>query len=256
MKWISILSFILSLNIAIGQTKIDEQFITFLSENDLQQEHFAYLKSIDDKDTTRYYFAKYALQYKNDSLFWDSFDKSKLIFLNDSISSQKVTLNILKEHKKNDLNKWFDNEFCDSLNIKLKNLKKILETPHKDSTLIFPEVFQKDYLYYSKIYKKKPFIAASLSIIPGLGELYIGNFGKSLTKFTALSIFGLQLTETLIKKELNTPINLINAGFFSTFYIVNIGGAYIDTKQKKEDLKNQLYIDVSNYYNSLYHNIH
>jgi hypothetical protein len=252
MKWINFLYFIVSLNIAVGQTKIDEQFIAFLSENNLQQEHFEYLKSFKNNDTTSYYFTRYALQYHNDSLFWDSFEKSKSIFLLDTISSQKATLNIFKEHKKNDLNKWFENEFKDSLNIKLKLLTSLLEVPHKDSSIFFSEQLKDEYLYYSKVYKKKPFIAACLSVIPGLGELYIGNLGKSLTKFTALSIFGLQLTETLIKKELNTPINIINAGFFSTFYIVNIGGAYIDTKQKKEDLKNQLYIDVSNYYNSQY----
>lgn len=252
MKWINCLYFSLFVSYIGAQTKLDSNFIDFLSQNKLQQEHLAYLNSAEKNDTTYYYIAKYAYQYNNDTLFWDAFENSKLLFLKDTIAAQTMSLSILKNHQKKYIEKWFENKFFDDLNIELKNIHVLITSPHKDSTLSIPEIFQTDYRYYTKIYKKKPFIAATLSLIPGLGELYIGNYGISLTKFSTLSIFGLQLLETLHKKEINSPINILNVGFFTAFYVVNIGGAYIDTKTKKEDLKNQLCIDVSNYYSSLY----
>ena len=57
-------------------SQFDLNFINYLSENHLKNEHFTYLnkqKREDNVDSAAYLKAKFYLQYTDDSLFFDSF---------------------------------------------------------------------------------------------------------------------------------------------------------------------------------------
>lgn len=191
------------------------------------------------------------MTYSEIDSFFVHFKKSKLIFIEDTTSAQKTSLWLLREHKSDLLQEWFSHRFKDSLNLKLQKIYFSCEKPNVNDTLNFTLELTKNYLHFIKIEKKKPIIAACLSIIPGLGELYIGNRQKGFLKLLMNTALAFQTKESLEKAPDALILNGINIGFFATFYIVNIYGAFIDTKTKKTDLKNQLYINVANYYNNM-----
>lgn len=245
-----IVSFCFNLNVF---SQIDLGFIRHLSENNLKKEHWTYINEVNcAKDSTEYHKAKFYLQYHQDSLFLESFKRSSNLFLNDSFAVNYACVYFIKNLtiSRED---WFLNfKRIDSVKAVTNNfyqLYQICESPSVSDTNSIPQVLQKDFLLYVKAYSKKPIVAACLSaIIPGLGELYIGNFRAFISKLISQSIFGFQIVEVVKKVGILHPLSILNSGFFMTFYGVNIIGSYRDTKLKMKDTKNQYLINVSNHY--------
>ena len=234
-------------------SQFDLNFINYLSENHLKNEHFTYLnkqKREDNVDSAAYLKAKFYLQYTDDSLFFDSFIESITICKSDTFLMNYASVYFLKSTNGN-REKWFNSvdfkttgvisKLCDSIYLSTN-------IPAKSKVEFLPEELKVDYLNYCNYFKKSPLLAASLStLIPGLGQLYIGNFKSFMTRITTQSLFAFQLIESNKKLGLYHPISILNASFYSVFYFVNIVGTYRDTKEKKEEFKNQFLINASNY---------
>jgi hypothetical protein len=236
--------------------QIDLGFVQHLSENSLRNEHWNYINHTNSSsDSIEYLKAKFYMQYEEDSLFLNSFNKCAKLFVDDSVALNYSHLYFIK---KTDAKRaiWFNSvEKNDSLIPNLNEivqLYKLTENPVESDTSFISEELQVDFLKFSKAFSKKPVLAAFLSaIVPGLGELYIGNFKSFGAKFTSLTIFGLQSAESIYKLGLLKPLPLLNLSFFTAFYGANIVGAYRDTKSKTNEFKDQFLIHVSNYYSLL-----
>ena len=234
-------------------SQFDLNFIRYLSDNQLKNEHFTYLnkqKKEDNLDSLAYLKAKYYLQYNDDSLFFDSFNSSLTICKSDTFLMNCASVYFLKAIQVN-RDKWFNSlsfnsssvisKLCDSLYLSTSK-------PVKSSVEHLPEELKIDYLNYCKFFKKSPFLAATFStIIPGLGQLYIGNFKSFTSRITTQTLFAFQFIESNKKLGIYHPIPILNASFYSIFYFVNIVGTYRDTKEKKEEFKTQFLINASNY---------
>ena len=236
--------------------QVDLGFVRHLSENKLRNEHWKYINHANSSsDSIEYLKAKFYIQYEEDSLFLNSFNKCIDLFVKDSVALNYTHLYFIKRIGANRAI-WFNSvEKNDSLISNLNEivqLYKITENPVESDTAFISEELQVDFLKFSKAFSKKPALAAFLSaIVPGLGELYIGNFKSFGAKFTSLSIFGLQSAESIHKLGLLKPLPLLNLSFFTAFYGANIVGAYRDTKSKTNEFKDQFLIHVSNYYSLL-----
>ena len=248
--WISFLG----VNGVFGQ--IDFGFVRHLSQNNLRNEHWFYINATKSStDSIEYLKAKFYLQYEEDSLFLSSFNKCASLFVKDSTALNCSQLYFIKKMNANREN-WFNSfEKWDSLLANgnaLFQLYKLTESPAFSDTSLIPLDLQLDFLKFKKAHSKKPYLAAIFSaIVPGLGELYIGNYKSFGAKFTSLSIFGLQSAESIHKLGLLKPLSIINMGFFTAFYGANIVGAYRDTKSKTKEFKDQFLIHVSKYYSQL-----
>lgn len=248
------------LNYAINlNCQINPQFIKHLIDKNLKLEHWRYLNT-SESDSIEFYKAKFHLQYDNDSLFFLSFDQSKKMFCSDSKAFNYASLIFLKRTDyTRDL--WFNGILSDSI---VKNkidpedpLFKMylfsLDPMNVDTSLI-PKNLQQSFINYQTKFKKHPLLAASLSaIVPGLGELYIGNNRTFSAKFTSLGILAAQTLESNFKFGFLHPLTFINLSFFSTFYVTNIWGAYHDTKMNKIETKNQFLIHAANHYSTSLH---
>ncbi len=239
-------------------TQIDTGFIRHLSENQLKNEHWTYLNEVKIRqDSLEYFKAKFHLQYENDSLFLHSFDKSFDLFYKDTSALYLACLHFLKTNSK-DREKWFG-RILDDMTVNQYELHPIVHMyyyslhPVDVDISQIPEQLQKDMNSYKKADKKKPILASTLSaIIPGLGELYIGNKKVFGTRLIALGLMAFQTVESLLTLGFKHPLTIIDGGFFSAFYVTNIVGVYYDTKAKKTETKNQFLINASNYFSAVY----
>jgi hypothetical protein len=236
--------------------QIDFGFVRHLSENTLRNEHWSYINTTKSSmDSIEYLKAKFYLQYEEDSLFLSCFNRCASLFVKDSNALNFCQLYFIKKlnAKRED---WFNSfEKGDSLLANenaLFQLYKVTESAAVSDTSLIPLELQPDFLKFKKAHSKKPYLAAIFSaIVPGLGELYIGNYKSFGAKFTSLSIFGLQTAESIDKLGFLKPLSMFNLGFFTAFYGANIVGAYRDTKSKTKEFKDQFLIHVSNYYSQL-----
>jgi hypothetical protein len=248
--WISFLG----ANGVFGQ--IDFGFVRHLSENNLRNEHWSYINTTKSStDSIEYLKAKFYLQYEEDSLFLTSFSKCASLFLKDTNALNFCQLYFITKMN-DDRDNWFHLfEKRDSLLANgnfLFQLYKVTESAAVSDTSIIPLELQTDFLKFKKAHSKKPYVAAIFSaVVPGLGELYIGNYKSFGAKFTSLSIFGLQTAESIHKLGFLKPLSMFNLGFFTAFYGANIVGAYRDTKSKTKEFKDQFLIHVSKYYSQL-----
>jgi hypothetical protein len=121
--------------------------------------------------------------------------------------------------------------------------------PSKVGLKLIPNFLKEDFVRFQKAFNKKPLVSALFSaIIPGSGKLYVGNLRSFFATFFSIAGFSAQTIESHSKKGISHPLTIINIGFLSGFYFVNLHGSYRETKQKKIILKNQFLINVSNYY--------
>jgi TM2 domain-containing membrane protein YozV len=222
--------------------------------NGLEREHSAYLFSLnEEQDSLELFKAKFYLQYEKDSLFFNSFSKCSDLFIDDSLALNYATLYFLRKNE-GSRDKWFE---LLRENVKLDTTQFIhlynqLDYPIFFDSIHIPDELKNDFVKYQKAYKKKPIVSLLLSaIVPGLGELYIGNLRASIAKFSSQTIFGIQIVESIAYLGLLHPLPVLNIGFFSAFYVANIVGSYRDTKTKKVELKNQFYIHAADYYSTI-----
>jgi hypothetical protein len=235
--------------------QIDVGFVKHLSEHHLSTEHLEYIKSCESsEDSLEFFKAKYYIQCEQDSLFFESFRKSTSLIFSDTLFVNFLNNYFLlkKEKVRND---WF--VLSDSLTITdsvhVNFYYHLAKSPILSDSTFLPDELRVDFVKYAKAYKKKPGVALVLSmLVPGLGELYIGNLRASLAKFGSQSIFGAQIIESVKVLGILHPLPILNIGFFSAFYVANIVGSYRDAKTKKNDLKNQYLYHVSEYNSHLH----
>lgn len=232
--------------------QVDQPFIQHLSHLNLKQEHFQYLNQCTtSKDSLAYFNAKYFMQYNESELFLQTIPECVQLLKEDTNFLNYTSIYFLKDLTPN-REKWFtflkDSNFQAS---RYSDLFAKTEMPKLKDTLVIPEELQQDFKTYIKAFRKKPWVSATLStIIPGLGELYIGNFQTSFTKFLSLSLFGIQSVESIVVLGIIQPLPLLNIGIFTLFYGANIVGSFRDTNKKKQDFKNQFLLHASYYYNA------
>ncbi len=233
--------------------QINIHFVKYLSENKLKKEHWSYLQNVTGpEDSIAYLKSKFYLQYEQDTLFLASFKKGSSLFLKDSNAVNYACLyfttkmNLYRED-------WFlAFQRVDSVLANKNNLFQLYDltnSPNVSDTLHIPQNLETDFLAYKKACSKKPLLAAIFSaIIPGLGELYIGNYRSFSTKLASHTLLGVQIGESVKKVGFFHPLSILNSGFFTAFYGANIIGSYRDAKLKMKDTKNQYLIHVSDYY--------
>ncbi len=254
-KFIYIVILLTFLDVSNVDAQIDIQFISHLSKQELQREHLTYLQSFKESDSISFHFAKYYLQYPDDSLFFQYFQEATTHFQSDT-----STLNLASIHFVNSPKSKFWFESClkktvviPGISKQLVIVKNSIDYPNEFDFNLLPEKLQVDFQKYQKISAKKPIVALSLSaVIPGLGKLYIGSkksFGLTLLSMTVL---GLQSYESYRSKGISHPLTIINLGFFTTYYAVNLLGSYRETKLKKKEIKTQYLINATSYYHYKY----
>lgn len=239
------------------EAQVDPAFVSHLGKNQLQLEHKTYLRNQQQNDTSSYYFAKYYLQYPDDSLFFDHFKKSGQLFPQDTSALNVASIAFLASEKRSF---WFDSCLL-SAPVMSRTAREALNIhrsavaprdPNFDVESL-PVGLQDDFLRYRKSAGKKPLASLALSAaVPGLGKLYIGNKRSAAITFLSLSVLGLQSYESYRKMGIAHPLTVINLGFFATYYAVNLLGSYRETKMKSKEFRNQYLIHASTYYRYKY----
>jgi hypothetical protein len=231
--------------------QIDLPFVSHLGKSNLEREHLCYLKSLNETDSVCYQFAKYYLQYPDDSLFFIYFKKSSDQFLIDSNAVNFASIQFTQNSK---------SSFClkqkaeiPRITQQLSIIQSSIINPKEFDFNLLPEKLQVDFQKYQKISAKKPIVALSLSaVIPGLGKLYIGSKKSFALTLLSMTVLGLQSYESYHSKGIAHPLTIVNLGFFTTYYAVNLLGSYRETKLKKKEIKTQYLINATNYYHYKY----
>jgi len=238
-------------------SQVNYSFIQHLSVQNLQREHKTYISTLAEKtatDSINYLTAKYYLQYFNDSLFLDSYIKSKTVFKNDTNATNIASVVFLTSNKR-DI--WFANyPTQDNTSYMANSVYSVYlasKNPNNTDITLMPEELQADFLDYKNYYHKKPWVAAGLStLVPGLGELYAGKKRSFVNTLLFHVMYGLQAYEAGYKLGIKKPFTVFSIGFFGVFYFANIYGSYFDVKQAKKEKRKQFLIDATNYYNLNY----
>lgn len=234
--------------------QLNPNFIKHLSTNSLQKEHYTYLNNapiVNSNDSIKYYKAKYFLQYFNsDSLIY-YFTISRELFLRDTCAVFTANLNFLKENNKIRTH-WFDlllKEDLSGSSQRIINIYVAGKNPDSYPVDSIPIDLQQDYIKLKKIENKYPLVAAGLSfLIPGFGKLYAGRTRSFVVTFFTHVFFALQSYELAIKIGLSHPFSLLSLAYFGGFYFANIYGSFNEVTEAVLQLKNQFYINVSEYY--------
>lgn len=235
--------------------QFDNQFVSHLSKHELQREHLTYLQTFKESDSISFHLAKYYLQYPDDSLFFNYFQKSTTHFQSDTNALNLASIYFVNSPKSK---LWFDTCLNQSLVVpniskQLMNVQNSIDHPKEFNFQLLPEKLQVDFQKYQKISAKKPIVAMSLSaLVPGLGKLYIGSKKSFTVTLLSMTVLGLQSYESYRSKGISHPLTLINLGFFTTYYAVNLFGSYRETKLKRKELKTQYLINASDYYRYKY----
>ena len=235
--------------------QLDLPFISHLGKSNLEREHLSYLKSLNETDSVSCQFAKYYLQYPDDSLFFIYFKKSSTHFLADSNAVNFASIQFT-QHSKSSF--WFDTCLSQKAEVpritkQLATIQNSIDQPKGFDFNILPEKLQVDFQKYQKIAAKKPIVAMAFSaLVPGLGKLYIGSKKSFVMTLFTMSFLGLQTYESYHVKGFKHPLTVINLGFFTTYYVVNLVGSYRETKLKKKEIKTQYLINATNYYRYKY----
>lgn len=140
------------------------------------------------------------------------------------------------------------------LSLLLKDFEKFdsLST-HFDPHRMEVQERQENFLKYrkdiSKLKRKSPFVAATLSgIVPGLGRIYAGKKATGIYSFIAGTLLGLQVYEGYRKDGVKSARFIFYGTLFSTFYIGNIWGSALSVKvardEKQEAIQHQVLVDM------------
>ena len=236
--------------------QINNDFLKHLSESKLKTEHLDYIKNeCKSSDTLNYLMAKFHLQYKNDSLFFYYFLKSKHISSTDSFFINTASSYFLK---KTDYycDQWL--KIIDTTRVvksQVKQLSDAIKNNHENQITFGNDLMKHDFEEYKKIASKKPWKSALYSaLIPGLGKAYIHRYRSFAVTLFSHAIYGLQLHESYRKLGVKHPVTILNMALFGIFYSATIYGSYTETKKIKKEKKHQLLYDASDYFYILYGN--
>lgn len=105
---------------------------------------------------------------------------------------------------------------------------------------------------YSRINKKKPIIAASMSaVIPGLGKVYAGRPTEIIQPLLKCIVSGLVAYEGYKKNEFSS-VSFYIFGTYGIFnYLSSIVGSYYTVKSRKNDEEKWMDNELENYYYSI-----
>lgn len=232
--------------------QINLTFVKHLSKQKLKNEHLTYLNLLNSpSDSINYLKAKYYLQYFNDSLFFSTYINSKSLFLKDSNALNLANVLFLKSSSIYQ-DSWFNSLRDIKLNTSsehLVNLYKGCFNPLTMDMSLVPFKLRNDFLNYKMAAKKNILLATSLStVVPGLGELYIGRKKSFVATLITNLAYGFQSYESIKRFGIQNSLSVINLSFLSVFYLANIYGTYRDVKQVKRETKKQFLINASDYY--------
>lgn len=245
------------LPVTAASAQCDTAFVRHLSKEGLQTEHRTYLllSGADTApDSLAWLWAKYHLQYANDSLFHEQFDRGRALFLTDTLAVNFAALYFLQRAGTPATDVWFaslKNDSLPSIASAIRHCYQKGAQPDGDTTGL-PEILVSDYLLHCKFQRKKPWVAATLSIVPGMGQLYLGKYRSFLIEFLTAALQGVQLIESVDRKGFSSFISIANTGFISAFYTAGIAGAYRDTRQLKNIYRDQFFHHACNYFAAHY----
>lgn len=238
--------------------QLDLRFYNYLDEHNLKREQETYMNTllnVTSSDTLSYLKARFYLEYYNDSLFFDNYTKSKILFLNDTMAFTKANIQFLRSNTEQQKN-WFktlENETFPFASNQIKNVYVAVQSPKSFNMNDLPLPLQNDFLKYKITSKKNAYLAGTLSaVVPGLGKFYAGRKKSFLAALFVNGIFAAQTYESVDKLGIRHPFSILSLGVFSVFYLSNIYGSYYDVAQVKEETKNQFIINASDYFNSTY----
>jgi hypothetical protein len=215
--------------------QLDTGFVNYLSEQELQNEHWTYLNSFPNTDSLAYYKTKFALQYEELNLLEKSIQTCRSLVYNDTLLLNEISLFYLSSGESKYASNWFHSIESDSvceITKSLTFLYKIACLDELPDSVFIPEVFMEPWGKYQHIKSKKKSTAILCSIIPGMGELYIGKRKSFLIEFLSTSVMGLQIVETVSKGAVLSPLLVVDLSLFALFYGSNFVGVLHDLKRE------------------------
>lgn len=258
-KSICLLFFFVTISkLIVSQDKQD--FIRYLFKEKQNNELLQFIKeSYWNNDSLDYLLAKYHLGYQRDSSFLFFVQKSKKLFVADTIAMGYASCYFLKSDQlEQERIEWFREM---QKNRKVEGINKMSDIFFLNeikSNLIhesnFPNLLQASVKKYKQAAQKNPIKAACLSaVVPGLGKMYIGKYRIGFNAMFVNGVFAAQTYESIHKLGVKHPLSIANIILSSLFYASTIYGSYRDTEYYKKENLQQLYHDASNYYSTVYY---
>jgi hypothetical protein len=238
---------------------IDTSFVQYLANNAKHTELRYYLQMNDTKDVaSNYQWAKYFLLTNQDSAFMQYFQKSKILFVQDTLAMGYVSCYFLQKNNGNvHAANWFAalQHYSVPAVQQIKNIYEIQLLASKNiQPNSYPNVLQESVLRYKKTASKNPTKAAILSaVIPGTGNLYTGQKHIAVQTFASTALFVGAATESVVKTKVNSALSIFTLFLGSLFYGSNVYGAYRDAQYFKQEHLQQLFLDAYNYYSTAYY---
>ncbi len=132
--------------------------------------------------------------------------------------------------------------------IYLNFIRRILSRKHdhlseyytKNKSILKTYYFRDRFFAFSNKSEKRSAIAATLSLIPGLGKLYIGRNIDALGSFTNTALLS-GLTLVFAKHLGQHPLTYISAGLTGGFYVAGIFGTQTSLKHDRHFKKDIIY---------------
>ncbi len=258
-KSISLIFFFVTISkLIVSQDKQD--FIKHLFKEKQKIELLQFIQqSYLNNDSLDYLLAKYNLGYQQDSSFLFFVQKSKILFVTDTIATGYASCYFLKSDQlEQDRKEWFremqKNKKVEGVN-RISDIFFLNETkPNLIHESNYPNLLQASVNQYKQAALKNPIKAACLSaIVPGLGKMYIGKYRIGLNAMFMNGVFAAQTYESIHKLGVKHPLSIVNIILSSLFYASTIYGSYRDTEYYKKENLQQLYHDASNYYSTVYY---
>lgn len=230
--------------------QIDTAFVHHLEKNNLKDDFLHYITTQrSTNDSVAILRMRYAIRYQNDSVVLAQYLKSPALFENDTVLLKKISLRVLTHPNYSVTQLWFSELLKPSPNDELLNAFTLAENGKASSGAPLPESFSYSFERMQKANKKKPVVAATLSVLlPGAGKLYAGKTSSALITFFSCSAYALQWAESSRKLSYTHPLSLVNAAFFTAFYSANIYGSIKAVQQTKRERKQQFLYEVAQYY--------
>ncbi len=230
--------------------QIDSAFVRHLEKNNLKEDYQHLINHVrSTQDSINSLRLRYALLYQSDSLVLSCYQQNVVLFENDSALQKKISLRFLQQANYTATKFWFSKVLKARSNDVLLNAFTIAETGKASASNNLPEALQYSFDRLQKANKKKPALAAALSVVlPGAGKLYAGKTNSALFTFFSCSAYAVQWVESSRKLSYTHALSIVNAAFFTAFYSANIYGSIKAVKQTKRERKQQFLYEVAQYY--------
>jgi hypothetical protein len=240
-----------------SECKVDKTFLNYLGKNELNSELNTYLTyrflDFSNQDSVAFFKCKLNLQTNNLHSFYNNYSLNKSLFSSDTSAMLIASTKYLTAPNSVALS-WFSQDssmFIGANSVTTYNAFKLSKDPLNLSPEFLPSELRTHFDSYHKYYKRKPIIAAGLSmVVPGLGKLYNGRSRGFWPSFVTNVIYGLQTAENLKVLGVKHPYTIFTLGVFSVFYLSNIYGSFHDLKQVKIEKRKSFLHEVADYYHT------